>query len=64
MVRVRGSLIILQVTRIAGGSKAFVDAAGVALLASGCDVFAGQWKCGLGGVIERGSSPIGGGVTE
>ena len=64
MVRVRSALIVLQVARITSGSQAFVNAAGVALYARRCDVFAGQWECGLGSVIEGGAGPIGGGVAE
>jgi len=64
VVRIRSALIVLQVARGAGGGQTFEDAAGVALTTSCGGMFACQRERSLGGVIEHGSVPICGAVTE
>ena len=63
VIRVVGSLIVLQVARITRGWQSGVLAARMALLACGRDVRAGQRKLG-GAVIESRSLPLSGGVAK
>jgi hypothetical protein len=64
VIGIGSALKILQVTCIASGGQAFVDAGGVALDARDGGMHASEGERSLGVVIENGTGPIRGGVAE